>query len=233
MTTPIRKKGAAMTHQIRVVGAIPAQVIGKPAVAASGHRSVERLIRPGQRLFHQGDPADRIFELSVGVLRQTRILESGERQVIGFHFPGEIVGFAPDSIHRDSCTAITEGRAIVHSGDAATLAARDPELHQRLWTAAMREIGRAQGQLVMLGRRTAAAKVEAFVQYLVERTGLWQGGQVSVDIPMSRYDIADFLGVAVETVSRSFTELRQAGLIAMTGPHRLTVRNPDALANLR
>jgi CRP-like cAMP-binding protein len=221
-----------MTHHIRAFGATSATRFGKSAAVASSHRPVERLIRLGQRLFHQGDAADRIFELRAGVLRQTRTLESGERQVIGFHFPGDIVGFAPDGIHRDGCTAITDGRAIVHHADATTLAARDSELHDRLWTAAMREIGRAQDQLVMLGRRSASAKVEAFVQYLVERAGQWQGGQVAVDIPMSRYDIADFLGVAVETVSRSFTELRHTGVIAMADPHRLTVRHPAALANV-
>ncbi|MES2144633.1 MAG: helix-turn-helix domain-containing protein [Pseudomonadota bacterium] len=194
---------------------------------------MERLIRAGQRLFHQGDAASHLFELRAGILRQTRTLESGERQVIGFHFPGDIVGFAPDGIHRDDCTAITDGRAIVHHADARTLADRSPELQPRLWAAAMQEIGRAQDQLVMLGRRSASAKVEAFVQYLIERAGNWRDGQVSVDIPMSRYDIADFLGVAVETVSRSFTDLRQAGVIEMTDPHRLTIRHPAALANLR
>jgi CRP-like cAMP-binding protein len=225
-----------MTHIIRVLGTTSASALPSDRChnhgVPQGGKPLERLIRSGQRLFHQGDAVDRIFELRAGVLRKTRTLESGDRQVIGFHFPGDIVGFAANGIHRDGCTAITDGRAIVHHADATTLAARDPDLRDRLWTAAMQEIGRAQDQLVMLGRRSASAKVEAFVQYLVERIGRWQGGQVSVDIPMSRYDIADFLGVAVETVSRSFTELRNTGVIAMDDPHRLTVPRPAALANV-
>ena len=225
-----------MTNHFRIADAGPEAQSAIPdrrlADVLQGPKSVERLIRAGQSLFHQGDEARHVYEVRSGVLRQSRDLETGERQVIGFHFPGDFVGFCPDGTHLTGLTAITNGRAWLHRVDALTQPDRDLSLHDRLMTAALQEIGFVQDQLVMLGRRSARAKVEAFVQYLVERTGTWRDGQVSVDIPMSRYDIADFLGLAVETVSRSFSELRSAGVIGMEDAHRLTVLSPAALANV-
>lgn len=221
-----------MTHHIRIVGTTPASNSRFVADMTPVNKPIDRLIPAGQPLFHQGNQARYVFELRSGVLRQTRSLETGERQVIGFHFPGDLVGFSPDGVYRTGCTAITDARALIHRTDNLTAPGRDPGLQDHMLVAAVQAIALAQDQQVMLGRRSACAKVEAFVQYLVERSGIWCQGQLKIDIPMSRYDIADFLGLAVETVSRSLTDLRNAGVIRMDDAHRLTILRPAALANV-
>lgn len=221
-----------MTQQIRIVSTTSAAEARRSSGLQPGSIPVERLIRAGQRLFHQGDSADHLLEVRAGVLRQTRVLESGDRQVIGFHFAGDFVGFSSDGVHRADCTAITDGRAIIHRVDVFASASSDRSLQDRMRRAVLRQMTLAQDQLVMLGRRSAGAKVRAFVQHLAERIGTVQDGKIHIDIPMSRYDIADFLGVAVETISRSFTELRNAGVISLENPHRMTILRPSELASV-
>lgn len=221
-----------MTTHIRAVSVLPRALPNHLFHANPVCKPVERVFQAGQTLFHQGDDANYVFELRSGVVRQTRSLETGERQVIGFHFPGDIVGIAPGGMHRAECTAITAGRALVHRADGLTSPERDPVLHARLLSATIHEFAHVQDQLVMMGRRSACAKVEAFLQFLVERTGVAKGTAIEVDIPMTRQDIADFLGLAIETVSRTFTELRLKGVIEMDDPHRLLVLQREALASV-
>jgi CRP-like cAMP-binding protein len=221
-----------MTKHLRVFDTNPEPRPVPRTSRAHAVKPVERLFRAGQKLFHQGDAARHVFELRSGVLRQSCSLENGERQVIGFHFKSEIIGFSPDGIHRTSCTAITNCRAVIHRVDAQAASGRDPEMDQRFRAAAIRGIATAQDNLVMLGRKTARAKVESFVQYMVERAGVERDGSISVDVPMNRYDIADFLGIAVETVSRSFTQLRESGVIEMCDAHKLVILRPAELVSI-
>ncbi len=219
-----------MTHHMRALGAMATSRNHALPGVTRVHKPVARLFKAGQPLFYQGDDAQFILEVQSGVLRQTRSLENGERQVLAFHFPGDFVGFSEDGLHHAGCTAITGGRALIHRAEVLDRPHLDPDLHDRLLGAALQEIGLMRDHFVMLGRKTACAKVEAFLGYMIERVGVLQNGQQTVDIPMSRYDIADFLGIAVETVSRSFTQLRDAGIIAMDDAHRLTVLCPAAFA---
>lgn len=220
-----------MTHLGHLLTAAPAP----GARGAAGARTVERLFRAGQPLFFQGDAARHVFELRAGVLRQTYLLVSGERQVTGFHFPGDLVGLSPEALHRTGCTAITDGRALIHRAEALASPTGDTGLQHRLLSAAVRQVALAQDQLVMMGRKSAFAKVEAFLHYLVNRNGAPRtgSGPLDVEIPMSRTDIADFLGLAVETVSRAFTDLRNAGVIAMEDPHRVTILRPLPAAGMQ
>ena len=106
----------------------------------------------------------------------------------------------------------------------------DPEIHRTLLKAALREIAAMQDHFMMLGRKSAVEKVTSFLAVLARRAGETNGTVTQFRLPMGRADIADFLGLTIETVSRAFTQLRKEGVIALNGVHTVRVLRPDALA---
>ena len=201
-----------------------------PGDAAHARQNVVRL-RPGQVLYHQGDDARSIYQVRHGVLRLTRVTEKGHQQVVGFGYPGDFVGFPLCGMRSTDCDALTPAELTIvparlpdrDSGgaDAAFLAA-----------AALWEIGAMQDHLMTLGRQSSRERVASFLVVLMARAGRKAPDGVHVDLPMSRADIADFLGIRTETVSRAFTELRHAGLIRLPTAQHVTVLRPEALAEL-
>jgi CRP-like cAMP-binding protein len=98
--------------------------------------------------------------------------------------------------------------------------------------AALREISAMQDHFMMLARKSAQEKVASFLMVLADRIGTPHGDFISIDLAMTRTDIADFLGLTVETVSRTFTQLRAGGIIALDSAQTVIVLDPDALADL-
>jgi CRP-like cAMP-binding protein len=186
-------------------------------------------IKPGKHLFLEGDPADHIYEVASGVLRLTRIMEDGRRQVIAFGYPGDTVGFPSDGRYHTDCDALAPTMLVVHRRDSLESANGDPVLHQRLLRAALREISAMQDHFMMLGRKSSVEKLASFLMVLSERVGEPTDGSDRVNLPMTRADIADFLGLTTETVSRTFTQLRKAGIIAIDHVNTVIILNPTAL----
>lgn len=195
-------------------------------------RSVETIFKSGSYLFYEGDPVKSLYEVKTGILRQTRLLEDGRRQVIAFGYPGDIVGFPVDGLHHTDCDVLTDARVQLYNNEALECGARDPALHNELVQAALREIGAMQDHFMMLGRKSAAEKVASFLWVLSERVGENQGQCRLVSLPMNRADIADFLGLTTETVSRSLSQLRRNKVIAIEGIHNVTILRPKALLGL-
>lgn len=189
-------------------------------------------VRGGSTLFREGDEVDWLYQVKTGVLRLTRMLEDGRRQVIAFGYPGDIVGFPSAGRHHTDCDALTDTclrplrRSALESGDGA------PELHRELLQAALREISAMQDHFMMLGRKSAVEKVASFLGVLSRRVGVQAEGVVQFDLPMRRADVADFLGLTTETVSRTLTQLRKSGVIAIENVHTIVIRRPGALAAL-
>lgn len=189
-------------------------------------------IRAGRTLYFEGDEVEWLFQVKSGVLRLTRMLENGRRQVIAFGYPGDFVGFPSGGRHHTDCDAVVDcclqpfRRATLEKGDGA------PELHQELLQAALREISAMQDHFLMLGRKSAIEKVASFLGVLAQRVGKDVGGLVQFDLPMRRADVADFLGLTTETVSRTLTQLRKAGVIAIENVHTIVVQRADDLEDL-
>lgn len=200
-----------------------------PLLSESGRKSVETRLQAGSYLFFEGDEVDWLFQVTSGVLRLTRLLADGRRQVIAFGYPGDIVGFPVEGLHHTDCDALTEvrlqpfRRAHLESGQG------DPSLHIGLLQAAMREIGAMQDHFMMLGRKSAIEKVSSFLCVLANRVGDDLGENRQVKLPMSRSDIADFLGLTTETVSRTLTQLRKSGIIDINNIHTVVVLQTDEL----
>jgi CRP-like cAMP-binding protein len=184
----------------------------------------------GAHVFREGDPASHIYEVQSGILRLTRVLENGRRQVIAFALTGDIVGFPNGNLHHTDCDAIGPCEVILHRREALEKGEGNPETHRRLLGAALREIAAMQDHFMMLARKSATEKVASFLMVLSERIGIRRGGVSVIELKMKRADIADFLGLTIETVSRTFTQLRSSGIISLPSAQSIVVLDPNRLA---
>ncbi len=173
-------------------------------------------------VFAEGDPATRVYRVFRGAVRITKLLSDGRRQVLGFYLPGEVFALQAGETYRFSAEAVVD--TTVHAVLRKTLrtqAAQDPVLAQRLWELAAVEHERIQDQLLLLGRRTATERVAAFLLDMAARSD--EGD--AFDLPMSRQDIADFLGLTIETVSRTLTQLQRDNVIALPGYRQVMLKD--------
>jgi CRP-like cAMP-binding protein len=218
-----------VTFDSEILSRAPAVAI-PGGTAGSAARDHQVRLRTGQFLYHQGDEARTIYCVTEGVLRLSRVTERGHQQVIAFGYPGDIVGLPVRGLRNTDCDALTPAvltsipaRLPEGAGGPAAEAAF-------LAAAALWEIGAMQEHLTTLGRSSARERVASFLVVLMRRAGTHDAAGVHVDLPMGRADIAGFLGLRTETVSRAFTEFRHAGLIALPSAQHVTVLKPEALA---
>jgi len=201
-------------------------------LAAVTPKTAEACLKSGAYLYFEGDEVEWLYQVTSGVLRLTRLLADGRRQVIAFGYPGDIVGFPAAGLHHTDCEALTDvrlqpvRRAHLESGEG------DPALHSALLQAALREISAMQDHFMMLGRKSATEKLASFLCVLSDRVGEELGAYRQINLPMSRSDIADFLGLTTETVSRTFTQLRKSQIIAIDNIHTIIIQRPTALLGL-
>ncbi|MBJ3763695.1 helix-turn-helix domain-containing protein [Maribius pontilimi] len=200
---------------------------GSPKRRAAFQRTLR--CAEGHTLFYEGDEAEMIYQIKSGVVRLTRVLENGRRQVISFGLPGDFVGFPDGDRHHSDCEIIAPAEFIAHSRRALESGEGNVETHRRLLHAALQEISAMQDHFMMLARKSAMEKVASFLLVLSQRTGIGFGAQLAVSLPMSRADIADFLGLTIETVSRCFSQLRKDGVIVLDTPQSVRVRDAAAL----
>ncbi len=191
----------------------------------------QRQVETGAHLFREGDDADHIYEVKSGILRLTRVLENGRRQVIAFGLPGDIVGFPNGDLHHTDCDVIASAEIVAHRRRVLETGEGDHETHQHLLRAALREISAIQDHFMMLACKSAMEKVASFLVVLSQRTGNPIGDYTTFSLAMSRADIADFLGLTVETVSRMLTRLRRQGTITLETPKTVLVLDMESLIN--
>lgn len=201
-------------------------------VAKRDTRTTDISMKAGTCLYYEGDTVERLYQVKSGVLRLTRLLEDGRRQVIAFGYPSDIVGFPNDGLHHTDCDVLTDAQLRPYQLSALESSTGDPELHTELLQAALREISAMQDHFMMLGRKSAAEKVASFLSVLTERIGKEVGPCNQALLPMSRSDIADFLGLTTETVSRTLSQLRKSGIIEINNIHTVVVLQPQALLRL-
>jgi CRP/FNR family transcriptional regulator len=161
-----------------------------------------------QTLFSQGEHAHSVYNVTAGVVRLYNVLRDGRRQIVGFALPGDFLGLAMGETFGFSADAIDAVTVCAFSRPAyAALIDTKPHLLRRLHEFATHELTLAQQQMMLLGRRSAEERVVSFLQTMQERWAALGKPSVTVPLPMSRQDIADFLGLTIETVSRTFTKL--------------------------
>jgi len=186
---------------------------------------------PGETLFAEGDEADSVYEIVRGMVRLYKLLPDGRRLVTGFLSAGHLLGLVPEGVCVDTAEAITEVTLCCYERTAfERLIDEVPGFAKRLLSATSHELRGARNQMLLLGRKSAPERVASFLLLMAEQ----QGGDDAdaVEVPMTRGDIADYLGLTVETVSRTLTRLKQDELIALPTSARIRIRDRGRLEEL-
>ena len=185
---------------------------------------------PGDLIYLRGDPADFWYRILSGACRKCAYGFDGSRQIVDFPRPGDLFGYDAQEVHAFSVEAIASDTTVARypRHNAERVADSDPQVARRIRELAFGAVLRVQRRLLILGRATALEKVSSFLLEMADSFRANSGGAVT--LPMSRYDIADYLGMAVETVSRALTQLRTRRAIALRGVRRVQICNRPALA---
>jgi CRP/FNR family nitrogen fixation transcriptional regulator len=185
--------------------------------------------RRGQEICGQGRPAETWYCVLSGAARRYVIRLDGRRQIVDLLLPGDCFGFTADSEYDFAVEAVTDATVVAGypRRRAEMLADSDPRVSREIRQAAFEALSRLQSQLLIVGRITALEKVGSFILEMAER--LSRAGSQRVALPVSRYDIADYLAVSVETVSRSLTDLKHRGVIRLSGTRTVEIMDRDAL----
>jgi CRP/FNR family transcriptional regulator, nitrogen fixation regulation protein len=177
-------------------------------------------------IFGEDEPADYFYKVVTGAVRISKLMSDGRRQIGAFYLPGEMFGLETDDTHAFSAEAICDSQVLVVKRSAFLAeASRDCAIVTEIWTQTMMHLHRAQNHMLLLGRKNAQERIAAFLLEMAAR--LSRTGEV--ELPMSRQDIADYLGLTIETVSRTLTQLERDGLIAIPASRRIVFRDRAAL----
>lgn len=200
-----------------------------PDVVAEVMRRLGALTRFGkdQEIFAQDDCVEFVRLVVSGAVRTTRLLGDGRRQVGAFYFPGDLV-LETGPVHRFSAEALSDTTLLAVRSSTIQAQAGDGRLDQAIWEAIRRELERTQDHVLTLGRKTACERVASFLISLAQRDGAGR----RVAMPMTRQDVADYLGLTIETVSRMLTQLQSASVVEFDGYRNFTVTRWDALEDL-
>ncbi len=207
----------ATPARVSAVGEAPLGLIGAPMRFA---RNAE--------IYGEDEPAEYLYQVISGAVRAYRMLDDGRRQIGGFYLPGDIFGVEAGDKHRSSAEAICDAQIlVVRRSSVMARAEREKDLARQLWTLTVRELQRVQEHSLVL-IKSAEERVAGFLLEMAHRSS----NGAAIELPMSRQDIADYLGLTIETVSRTFTQLVQSGTITLETSRRVLFRNRAALSRL-
>lgn len=212
----------------------PSSVSSSPATPASppadtlSQVGVRMTFGPGEEIYVQDEDADMIYRVLRGAVRTTRLLSDGRRQIGDFYYEGDLIGLEAGPVHRFSAEALGCCEIQVIRKSALKLYGDEGlKIERMIWAQTARELQRTQEHVMLLGRKSACEKVASFLLDMNKRFR----GDVA-ELPMGRQDMADYLGLTIETVSRMVTQLQNDGLVRFLGCRRFEVRNPTGLACL-
>ncbi len=188
--------------------------------------SLSMTFAPGEEIYGQDESADLIYQLVKGSIRTSHLLADGRRQVGDFYYEGDVFGVETGPDHRFSAEALTtcEVLMVKRSGSAAFAPGR---VQQLVWAATATELARAQVHMLLLGRATACERVARFLLDIADRFR-----EELVTLPMSRQDMADYLGLTIETVSRMLGRLQADGVVEFAGCRHFRIRHRGSLKRL-
>jgi len=179
-------------------------------------------------IYGENEPAEYLYKVLSGTVRTYKVLNDGRRQIGFFYLPGDVFGLEVGDKHSFSAEAIADCKVLVikRSGVIA-LAARETDVARQLWEMTATELRRVQDHIMLL-IKTAQERVAGFLLEMAARAP----GANEIELPMSRQDIADYLGLTIETVSRTLTQLENSAAIAVPTSRRIVLRNRAALTRM-
>ena len=212
-TNGARRRPPVVTHTL----ASSIELMGAPM---SFTRNIE--------IYGEDEPADYLYKVVSGTVRTYKVLTDGRRQIGAFYLPGDIFGLESGDDHTFSAEAVTDAKVLVIKRSAlVALAARDNDVAHQLWALTSRELRCVQDHIMLL-IKTAQERVVGFLLEMSKR----MPSNDQVELPMSRQDIADYLGLTIETVSRTLTQLENSAAIALPSSRCVVLRNRAALGRL-
>jgi CRP/FNR family transcriptional regulator len=192
-----------------------------------------RRVEAKEFVFIEGDPTTHVFRVETGAVALYKVLADGRRQIVGFAYPGDLIGLGAEGEHVMNAQAIKPTRlrclgvAALHRA-----AAQDPSLGFKLYEAVARELAATRDLMLTTGQRSATERVVSFLLAFSRRAERNGQDPAGFELPMTRADIGDFLGLTIETVSRTFTKLRTLGLIRLPQSNRVELVDLDQLESL-
>lgn len=193
----------------------------------------EQTYAAAEVVFFEGDPARHVYNVTQGTVRLSKLLADGRRLVTGFLLPGDFLGLARNESYSYTAEAVDDVTLCRFAfTDFEALFKRFPQLERRLLARASNELAEAQEQMLLLGRKSPAEKLASFL--LRMRAKAVQVGQPPnpLRLSMRRSDIADYLGMTTETVSRTFTKFRSDGYLKLPDPNTVVFKDLEKLAEL-
>lgn len=195
---------------------------------ALGHLGARMRFTRNDEIFAQDEEADLLYRVISGVVRTTRLTSDGRRHVGDFYYAGDFFGLEAGEAHRFSAEALIDCEVLVVRRSSVNRAVDGDVILERLiWAATSRELERTQEHLMLLGRRSACEKVASFLLDAANRTD----GEI-VSLPMGRQDMADYLGLTIETVSRMVSQLQAERVVRFIDCRRFKVLRRRALEDM-
>jgi CRP/FNR family transcriptional regulator, anaerobic regulatory protein len=196
-------------------------------------KGITRLVDAGEPVFHEGDPTTHIYNVESGSVSVFRMMPDGRRQILQFALPGDNLGLGEGARHAASAEAASASRIrCVPSAVLRDILRRDPRSGLDVLNAMSNELVAAQDRILTLGRRTALERMAVFLLSLSRRNQRLGDDPDIIVLPMTRCDIADYLGLTTETVSRTVTLLKKHGVIRLLPDARVRLVNCDLLEEL-
>lgn len=185
----------------------------------------------GEEIYGEKEPADYVYQVKVGAVRTYKLLSDGRRQIGAFHLIGDIFGLENGSEHRFTAEAIVNTTVrLINRRSLEMVAESDVRVSRNLLSMTTANLQHAENHMLLLGRKTALERVAAFLVEMDRRLAV----AVVMPLPMSRRDIADYLGMTLETVSRALSRLHELGIIGFIGSNQrqIVLLNRQQLASL-
>ncbi len=215
------------------MGTSQASDLGGDVFQSSGTQQYTRDLSAHEHLFFEGDDVSHFYEVECGVVCVYKLLPDGRRHVMNFCFPGDLIALSAQDEHRYSAEAIEAGtvRCIPKSTLADTIR-QSPDFACKIIDVATTELAQARDQVLTVSRRSALERMASFFMGLSRRNVKRGDDQTVLHLPMTRLDIADFLGLTLETVSRTISKLKKSGIIDLPHSSIVVVRNMQELETL-
>ena len=225
MLTPSAVAADLLSHRPFAVATLrkpeASESIGQIGLAMSFARNAE--------IYAEGETSGYVYRVISGVVRVSKLLPDGRRQISAFHMPGEMFGFEANELHHASAEVVVPTKVLAYRWDGVLGTEKQPANFVReLLNLTVLGLRHTQDHLLLLGRKNA---LERLAEFLLEMSAR-MGGSSVLDLAMPRHDIADYLGLTLETVSRMFAELKEKGAIRLESARRVHLLDKAALRAL-